>query len=336
MQYGLIGEHLGHSYSKLIQEKLLDHYTYDIHPVEKEDLDAFMKERAFKAINVTIPYKKDVIPYLYQLDDASQKIGAVNTIVNQDGKLYGYNTDYYGFDYMVQKHGITFANKNVLVLGNGGASQAIQAVIKDHKAKEMFVTDIILNEGVIPIDEVYQNHKDIDIVVNTTPCGMYPHVDSSAVDLSRFEKVEAVFDCVYNPMDTKFTLQAKKLGIPVAVTGLEMLVGQAKKALEYFKNIQIDDQEIDRIYREILLETSNLITECTTQEVLEEISQKLDKEIVFSDDIEKDAIENNRILIVKQEDILTHHERLISNGFIVNGDTSEEIIANFKTSIQKF
>ena len=108
------------------------------------------------------------------------------------------------------------------------------------------------------------------------------------------------------------------------------------KALEYFKNIQIDDQEIDRIYREILLETSNLITECTTQEVLEEISQKLDKEIVFSDDIEKDAIENNRILIVKQEDILTHHERLISNGFIVNGDTSEEIIANFKTSIQKF
>ena len=137
-------------------------------------------------------------------------------------------------------------------------------------------------------------------------------------------------------MDTKFTLQAKKLGIPVAVTGLEMLVGQAKKALEYFKNIQIDDQEIDRIYREILLETSNLITECTTQEVLEEISQKLDKEIVFSDDIEKDAIENNRILIVKQEDILTHHERLISNGFIVNGDTSEEIIANFKTAIQKF
>ncbi len=336
MQYGLIGEHLGHSYSKLIQEKLIDNYTYEIHPVKKTDLDAFMKEHSFQAINVTIPYKKDVIPYLYRLDDASKKIGAVNTIVNREGKLFGYNTDYYGFDYMVKKHGISFANKKVLVLGNGGASQAIQAVIKDNEAKELLVTDIILSGDVLSIDSVYQNHKDIDIVVNTTPCGMYPHVDSAAVDLSKFIHIEAVFDCIYNPMDTKFTLQAKSLGIPVAVTGLEMLVGQAKRALEHFKDIQIDDREIDRIYREILFETSNLITDCTNSDILNDLSNRLHKEIRFSKQIEKDAIENSLILVVSQEEISTHQEKLISNGFIVNGDSANTIIAKFKSAIQKF
>ena len=336
MEYGLIGEHLGHSYSKLIQEKLLDHYTYDIHPVEKDKLDSFMKEKAFKAINVTIPYKKDVIPYLTELDDASKKIGAVNTIVNKNGNLYGYNTDYYGFDYMVRKHKVSFTDKKVLVLGNGGASQAIQAVIKDHGAKEMLVTDIVLNPGILSIKEVYDKHPDIDIVVNTTPCGMYPNVDSTAVDLSQFNKIEAVFDCVYNPMDTEFTLQAKELGIKVAVTGLEMLVAQAKRALEHFKDLQIDDEEIDRIYREILLETANLITTCQDSNVLNELSSILKKPVVYFQQEEQQAIENNQILVIDKNDIIKYHKRLISNGFIVDGDSTALILEHFKKSIQNY
>uniref|UniRef100_UPI002625EF9F shikimate dehydrogenase family protein n=1 Tax=uncultured Faecalicoccus sp. TaxID=1971760 RepID=UPI002625EF9F len=313
-----------------------DHYTYDIHPVEKDKLDSFMKEKAFKAINVTIPYKKDVIPYLTELDDASKKIGAVNTIVNKNGNLYGYNTDYYGFDYMVRKHKVSFTDKKVLVLGNGGASQAIQAVIKDHGAKEMLVTDIVMNPGILSIEEVYDKHPDIDIVVNTTPCGMYPNVDSAAVDLSQFKKIEAVFDCVYNPMDTEFTLQAKELGIKVAVTGLEMLVAQAKRALEHFKDIQIDDEEIDRIYREILLETANLITTCQDINVLNELSSKIQKPVVYFQQDEQQAIENNQILVIDKNDIIKHHKRLISNGFIVDGDSTSLILEHFKKSIQNY
>lgn len=258
MEYGLIGEKLGHSYSKLIQEKLLENYTYEIHPIEKENLDAFMKAKEFKAINVTIPYKQDVVPYLDELDDASKKIGAVNTIVNDNGKLTGHNTDYYGFNYMLEHHNIEIKGKKVLVMGNGGASKAIQAVIKDHQAKEMLVVDIILSEGVISIDEVYENHTDVDVIVNTTPLGMYPKVAGCCVDMDKFNNLKACVDVVYNPFATEFALQAQAKGVK-AVTGLEMLVAQAKYALEFFKNISIDDSEIDRIYKEILQTTTNIV-----------------------------------------------------------------------------
>lgn len=258
MEYGLIGEKLGHSYSKLIQEKLLDNYIFEIHPIERENLDAFMKAKEFKAINVTIPYKQDVIPYLDELDDASKKIGAVNTIVNENGKLIGHNTDYYGFNYMLEHHNIEIKDKKVLVMGNGGASKAIQAVINDHHAKEMLVVDIILAEGVISIEEVYEKHLDVDVIVNTTPLGMYPKVDRCCVDMDKFTNLQACVDVVYNPFATEFALQAQAKGVK-AVTGLEMLVAQAKYALEFFKKISIDDCEIDRIYKEILMTTTNIV-----------------------------------------------------------------------------
>lgn len=258
MEYGLIGEKLGHSYSKLIQEKLLDNYTFEIHPIERENLDAFMKAKEFKAINVTIPYKQDVIPYLDELDDASKKIGAVNTIVNENGKLTGHNTDYYGFNYMLEHHNIEIKDKKVLVMGNGGASKAIQAVINDHQAKEMLVVDIILSEGVISIEEVYEKHLDVDVIVNTTPLGMYPKVNGCCVDIDKFTNLSACVDVVYNPFATEFALQAQAKGVK-AVTGLEMLVAQAKYALEFFKKISIDDGEIDRIYKEILMTTTNIV-----------------------------------------------------------------------------
>ena len=334
MEYGLIGEHLGHSYSKLIQEKLLDNYTYEIQEVSKEDLDSFMKKREFKAINVTIPYKQAVIPYLEEMDQAARKIGAVNTIVNRNGKLYGYNTDYYGFRYMVETHGISLKGKKVLVLGNGGASQAIQAVVHDLGACEMIITDLILKDNVISIEEAYKNHTDVNIIINTTPMGMYPKVHGIAVDLSKFKKCEAVFDCIYNPQDTEFTLQAKERGIKIAVTGLEMLVGQAKRALEFFKDIEIEDKQIDRIYREILFETSNVVLVDVNMDTALQVARELKKECIVldSENYEEQAISSNKVLLSSSQDKKT----LSRNGFIIQSKNADEIICEFKLKVKQF
>ena len=334
MEYGLIGEHLGHSYSKLIQEKLLDNYTYEIQEVSKEDLDSFMKKREFKAINVTIPYKQAVIPYLEEMDQAARKIGAVNTIVNRNGKLYGYNTDYYGFRYMVETHGISLKGKKVLVLGNGGASQAIQAVVHDLGACEMIITDLILKDNVISIEEAYKNHTDVNIIINTTPMGMYPKVHGIAVDLSKFKKCEAVFDCIYNPQDTEFTLQAKERGIKVAVTGLEMLVGQAKRALEFFKDIEIEDKQIDRFYREILFETSNVVLVDVNMDTALQVARELKKECIVldSENYEEQAISSNKVLLSSSQDKKT----LSRNGFIIQSKNADEIICEFKLKVNQF
>lgn len=249
MEYGLIGEKLGHSYSKVIHEKLAD-YTYDICPLTKEEFKEFMDKKDFTAINVTIPYKKDVIPYLAHIDDHAKAIGAVNTIVNKDGELYGYNTDYAGFDYMLKKHSIYVGGKKCVVLGNGGAAQAVIAVLKMRKAKEIILVSPFDEPGVIGYEECFKNHSDADIVINTSPVGMYPNVDASPVDLGKFPKCSAAVDIVYNPIETRFTAQGRALGM-TAVTGLEMLVAQALYAVEIFKDTKLDEAQIDVIYKEV-------------------------------------------------------------------------------------
>ena len=293
-----------------------------------------MKKREFKAINVTIPYKQAVIPYLEEMDQAARKIGAVNTIVNRNGKLYGYNTDYYGFRYMVETHGISLKGKKVLVLGNGGASQAIQAVVHDLGACEMIITDLILKDNIISIEEAYKNHTDVNIIINTTPMGMYPKVHGIAVDLSKFKKCEAVFDCIYNPQDTEFTLQAKERGSKIAVTGLEMLVGQAKRALEFFKDIEIEDKQIDRIYREILFETSNVVLVDVNMDTALQVARELKKECIVldSENYEEQAISSNKVLLSSSQDKKT----LSRNGFIIQSKNADEIICEFKLKVNQF
>lgn len=250
MEYGLIGETLGHSVSKEIHEQLTD-YTYEPHPLTREEFSEFMKKRPFRAINVTIPYKQEVIPYLTEMDDNAKAIGAVNTIVNRNGKLYGYNTDMPGFLYMVKKHGVNMTGKKVVVLGNGGASQAIQAAVKKMGASEMIIVGHrTMKEGVITYEECFANHGDADIVVNTSPVGMFPHVDASPVDLTHFPQCEAVFDIIANPLTTKLVAQARELGM-IGVTGLEMLVAQAKYAAEIFLDTKIDENRIDEIYQKM-------------------------------------------------------------------------------------
>lgn len=255
MDYGLIGEKLGHSFSKEIHEKLAD-YQYDITPLTREEFPAFMKEKNFKAINVTIPYKCDVIPYLDEMDSNATSIGAVNTIVNKAGRLIGHNTDFSGFLYMIEHHNIAIQGKKVLVIGNGGASKAIIAVLKHLNAGEIIIIDIMSAPGVITKEECLEKHLDVEVIVNTSPVGMYPKVDNTPIDLILFPKCESLLDVIYNPLETKLMKQAKDLGI-LAVNGLEMLVGQAKYAVEYFLDTNIDDSVIDPIYRQILKDMSN-------------------------------------------------------------------------------
>lgn len=250
MKYGLIGEKLGHSYSKIIHEKLAD-YTYDLCPLTKKEFPAFMERREFSAINVTIPYKCDVIPYLEAIDESASAIGAVNTIVNRDGKLYGYNTDLPGFIYMVEKNNVSMKGKKVVILGNGGAAQAVKAGVKKLGAGDLIVVGHrVMKEGVISYQECFDQHHDAQIVVNTSPVGMYPDCDSSPVDLVHFPDCEAVLDIIYNPLTTKLVSQARELGM-TGVTGLEMLVAQAKYAVEIFLDTSIEEEVIDKIYQEL-------------------------------------------------------------------------------------
>ncbi len=249
MDYGLIGEKLWHSYSKEIHEMLTD-YTYDIHPLSKEEFKGFMEKHDFKAINVTIPYKRDVIPFLYEMDDNARAIGAVNTIVNKAGKLYGHNTDFPGFMYMLNKHGINPSGKKCVVLGDGGASKAVVAVLKKMGAESVVIVDIIKTETAITYDECFAKHTDADIIVNTSPVGMYPKCDASPVDLQKFPKCQAVADVIYNPLETRLVNQAKELGM-TGVNGLEMLVAQALYAVEFFLETKLDEAKIDEVYQKI-------------------------------------------------------------------------------------
>lgn len=247
MVYGLIGEKLGHSYSKLIHE-MISECTYELHPVSKDDFDEFMTEKSFKGINVTIPYKQAVIPYLDRLDERAKNIGAVNTIVNENGEFVGHNTDFAGFLYMLKKHDIDVYRKKVLVLGKGGASKAIISVLSYLKASDILTVYYKDAPGCISYEDCFSNHSDADVIVNTTPVGMYPLIESSPVDLTHFPECKAVLDIIYNPSETKLTTQAKSLGMKAA-TGLEMLVAQAVYAAEYFrgKEPSSDIQEYSKL-----------------------------------------------------------------------------------------
>lgn len=250
MEYGLIGEKLGHSYSKIIHEKI-DNYYYTLQPLTREEFSSFMEARDFKAINVTIPYKKEVIPYLDEIDENAKKIEAVNTIVNTNGKLKGYNTDFGGLLYTMQHNKIEIMDKKVLVLGNGGAAKAVIAVLQFLKAKEIILVGRTARDGSITYEDCYSNHTDADAIVNTTPLGMFPNIDATPLDLNKFPNCKAVIDIIYNPLKTKLLLQAEELGMQ-AVNGLEMLVAQAVYASEYFFHKKIEQSVIERIYNEIL------------------------------------------------------------------------------------
>lgn len=256
MEYGLIGEKLGHSFSKIIHEKLAD-YTYELCPLAKDELDAFMKAKQFKAINVTIPYKQDVIPYCDVLDDSAKRIGVVNTIVNRDGKLFGYNTDFAGFLYNLNAHGITLKDKKVMICGSGGTCKTVTAVAEYMGANEILVVSRSKKENIVTYEECIR-HKDVDVIVNASPKGMYPNNGESPLDLSNFPNCKVVVDVIYNPLKTGLLQQAEQLGMK-AVNGLEMLVAQAKFAVEHFLSTEIENDKIDQITLELLKRLTNIV-----------------------------------------------------------------------------
>ena len=241
MEYGLIGSKLGHSYSKIIHEMLCG-YRYDLCPLPtEEEARAFLTRRAFKAINVTIPYKRLVMGFCSYIDPRAKAIGAVNTVVNRNGLLYGYNTDYLGFAYLADAHGVEFAGRTILILGTGGTHNTTSAVAKDKGAARVLTVSRHPDPEKGELSYAEAVHSGADIVINTTPAGMYPNVGVCHLDVAAMPGLEAVLDVVYNPDKTELILRAEEAGVPVAVGGLEMLVAQAVYAAEYFLDRKFDD-----------------------------------------------------------------------------------------------
>lgn len=252
MKCGLLGRRLSHSYSPYIHSKLGD-YSYDLFELEPEEIGDFLKNGDFTGINVTVPYKKDVIPYLDELTPVARQLGAVNTVVRSGGKLIGHNTDCFGFMTMVRASGLAVAGKKVLILGSGGASNTAVAVLKGLGAHAV----IISRHG----ENNYTNlhlHADAAVIVNTTPVGMYPNAGQTPIDLDLFPALEGVLDVVYNPARTTLLLAAEKRNL-IAINGLLMLVAQAKEAAEWFTETAIAEDVISTIYRDLRLRMENII-----------------------------------------------------------------------------
>ena len=257
MQFGLIGEKLGHSYSKEIHNLIAD-YGYELREVKREELGAFMTERAFSGINVTIPYKKSVMDYLDVISDDAKKIGAVNTVVNRDGKLYGYNTDFYGLKALLIHNGVSVRNKKVLILGSGGTSDTAYNVVTGLNAKEAIKVSRTKKDGFVTYDEAARLHSDADVIINATPVGMYPYDDGVPVNIGLFPSLSAVIDAIYHPLRTNLVSDAENRGIK-ACGGLYMLVAQAVYAAALFENKKPDENLIDDVYWKILNDKRNIV-----------------------------------------------------------------------------
>lgn len=281
MKFGLLGRKLGHSYSPMIFD-LMGGYEYLLHEREPEGIAELLHSEPFDGLNVTIPYKKDVIPYLDEVDSLAQRLGSVNTVVKRNGRLTGHNSDYYGFTSMVQRSGIEVNGKKVLVLGSGGASVTIVAVLQDMGANVV----IISRSG----ENNYENlhlHQDARVIVNTTPVGMYPNTGKAPLDLTQFPRLEGVLDLIYNPARTQLLLDAEKLGIP-AMNGLWMLTAQAKKSAEWFMDRPLPDSLIEEIHSKLRDKMENIaligMAGCGKSTVGKLLAEQTGKQFVDADE----------------------------------------------------
>ena len=251
--YYLIGERLGHSYSAEIHRRF-GRYRYELKELAPSELGPFLSAREFEGLNVTIPYKSAVIPYLDEIDEAAKKIGSVNTVENRNGRLIGHNTDYAGFLWMACRAGITFSGRKVMILGSGGTSLTAQAVARDAGARET----VVLSRSGESSYETLPRHYDSEVIVNATPVGMYPKNGESLLDLSRFPRLAGVIDVIYNPLRTRLVDRAERLRIP-STHGLYMLVAQAAVAAGFFTGTPVPEGEIERISLELMREKQNIV-----------------------------------------------------------------------------
>lgn len=257
MKYGLIGEHLTHSYSCEIHAQIAD-YEYELHELAPSELGGFLTKREFNAINVTIPYKQDVIPYLDGISDTAKRIGAVNTIVNRGGKLYGDNTDFAGMLALAKHIGVDMKGKKVLILGTGGASKTGHALAEYMGAESVYYVSRSGKNGSITYEQAVSEHSDAQVIINATPVGMFPKQGGRPIDISAFPKLEGVLDAIYNPLRTNLILDAQERGIP-AEGGLYMLSAQAVHAAAVFQDIPLDESLVDKAFKRVKNDKQNIV-----------------------------------------------------------------------------
>lgn len=290
MEFGCIARKLGHSFSAEIHS-LIGGYDYQLCEVPDGELDEFMKNRQFKGVNVTIPYKKDVIPYLFEMNDVARRIGSVNTVVNRDGKLFGYNTDYFGLKALLLHNGIDLFGKTVLVLGTGGTSVTAQVLADDMGAENVVVVSRHSGDGNVTYAEAENRYSCAEVIINTTPCGMYPdnycEQNPLPLHLEKFTRLEALADAVYNPLRPAYVRKAQELGVKKAAGGLYMLVAQACFASEIFRDVTIPTEEIDRIYSKLILSKTNIVLTgmpaCGKSTIGKLVAEDLGREFVDAD-----------------------------------------------------
>ena len=286
MHYGCIAEHLKHSFSPEIHAQL-GAYRYELCELAPDMVGEFLKKGDFYGINVTIPYKETVIPYLFKIDEQAERIGAVNTIVNRGGRLYGYNTDFYGMKSLIERLGLSLDGKKVAVLGTGGTSRTAVAVAESMGASSVLRVSRTARDGAIDYATLTHDHADTRVLINTTPCGMFPNPDSAAVDVDDFPLLEGVVDAVYNPLRPKLVLDARKKGIP-AEGGLYMLVAQAVRASELFLDTTYPAETVERVYQKLMRQKENLVLvgmpACGKSTVGKLLTERLGREFVDMDE----------------------------------------------------
>lgn len=256
-KYGCIGKKLTHSFSKEIHEQLAD-YDYELIELAEEEIAPFFTKKEFAAVNVTIPYKQTVIPYLDRVSPVAQRIGAVNTVVNKDGVLWGYNTDYYGMTALLERVGIGLEGKKVLILGTGGTARTARAVAEDLGAAQILTVSRRKTAPFITYEEAVRDHADADVIIDTTPVGMYPELVAKPIDIGAFPRLSGLIDAVYNPLRTQLVLDALERGI-LAEGGLYMLVMQAVVAVEHFLDTKLDRSVADRVFASVLASKENIV-----------------------------------------------------------------------------
>ena len=256
MEYGLIGKKLGHSFSKIIHEDISP-ITYELTELNEDEVITLLKEKNLKAINVTIPYKQLVIPYLDHIDKTAKKINAVNTIININNELYGFNTDYLGLKKMLIDHNVNVKGLVCAILGNGGTHNTSEEVLNQLGAKKVYTVSRRNEPNTITYEELY-SLKDVALIINTTPVGMYPHNDDTLIDLSKLPNLKYVIDVIFNPLRTNLILQAKELNTK-AIGGLEMLINQGIYANELFLQTEHSKKLFKQIYQKLYLEKVNIV-----------------------------------------------------------------------------
>lgn len=324
LKYGLIGEKLSHSYSAIIHNML--GYEYELCELSPDMLDIFIKKADFLGINVTIPYKKKVLPYLSEISHSAMKIGSVNTIIKKtSGTLLGYNTDYDGFKYLLRRSGIELKNQKVLILGTGGTALTAKAVSFDSNAKNIV---LISRNGKNNYSNI-EKHNDADIIINTTPVGMYPNNGISPIELTSFASLKGVVDVIYNPLITQLLFEAQKLGIPYT-NGMPMLVSQAVFASKLFFNKELNNDIIEEIIIKMENRCSNIVLigmpGCGKTQIGNEISRITGREVVDTDRMveELSGLSNDMIFEKYGEEIFRDYETKVAkivgkrNGLIIS------------------